>query len=207
MLRVLEGGWSACLIYDSVVDADYYAMLRDHFEQKLGLREAQVALDEHPQRVETLRGCQLVIAMVGKRWSTYASSGCTELRSTIEAVASALEVRAVVVPLLLGGAAMPDPAALPKTAARLCRLQAGKLSTTSECARFVEEGALVVRHSDLQHIDRVLEEELTRIHKQREAVADDVEATKAVIRRNIERSFNPSSGKPRRPKRRLDSDN
>jgi len=80
--------------------------------------------------------CDAVIAVIGKRWLTEQdASGSRRLDRPDDLlkveIATALNRGVTVIPVLVGGAQMPDPADLPPDLARLGRLQALEIDDTS----------------------------------------------------------------------------
>jgi hypothetical protein len=92
-----------------------------------------------------LSSCPVLLALIGPRWLSAQADGRRRLDDPNDFVrleiATALERRTYVIPVLVGGAALADAASLPESLRQLARRQAHELSDTRwdyDCQALIE---------------------------------------------------------------------
>jgi len=95
--------------------------------------EVEFEADAAATTSNAVRTCDVLLVVIGPRWASAVTSAGHRLDDrhdrVMAEIATALEANLWVIPVLIGGAPMPDPATLPQRARGLARYKAMGLST------------------------------------------------------------------------------
>ena len=163
------------LSYRRMESAAYAGRLVDHLSRHFGQNSVFRDIDsiaggqDFPHAIESaLNACDAVLVVIGNNWATdTAQNGRRRLDDPKDwvrlEVAAALRRNVLVVPVLVDGARLPDPASLPEELGSLCRRHACELSDlrwSYDVGELVKDLEKVVRPPKRFKLPRIKDKEL-----------------------------------------------